>query len=315
MTVLVFAGCAGNNKSDDGENKSDGISVVTTIFPVYDWVKNIMGDVFDTSDVSFLLDSGIDMHSYQPTANDILKVTDCDVFIYVGGESDAWVADILKMMKNKNCVTLNLLDCLGDAAKQELQKEGMQVEEKEQEGEDAEYDEHIWLSLKTAKILCRHIADALVKADAKSAEKYRKNCETYCGALETLDSEYGTKISACKNKTLIFADRFPFRYLTDDYGLDYYAAFSGCSAESEAGFETIVFLAKKADEFSVGHIVVLEGGNNEIAKTVIESTVSKNAQTVTVDSMQSTTLKDAESGASYVDIMRKNLDAVITALS
>ena len=320
LAVFALSGC-GTSKS--GEDKNDKkIKIVTTIFPEYDWVMQILGDKADKSDVTMLLDKGVDLHSYQPSTADIAKISEADVFIYVGGESDEWVEDVLKQAKNKNLKVINLMDVMGDKAKEEEVKEGMQEEEEEhaeeakdgKEEEEVEYDEHVWLSLKNAKIFTKKIADVLSEVDKDDAKTYQANYESYAKKLDDLDKKYADAVASAKNKTLVFGDRFPFRYLVNDYGLDYYAAFVGCSAESEASFETVTFLAKKIDELGLGNVLTIEGKNHKIAKTVVDNTKNKDQKVLTMDSMQSTTSKDVKDGATYLGIMEKNLEVLKEAL-
>ena len=320
LAVFALSGC-GTSKS--GEDKNDKkIKIVTTIFPEYDWVMQILGDKADKSDVTMLLDKGVDLHSYQPSTADIAKISEADVFIYVGGESDEWVEDVLKEAKNKKLKVINLMDVMGDKAKEEEVKEGMQEEEEEhaeeakdgKEEEEVEYDEHVWLSLKNAKIFTKKIADVLSEVDKDDAKTYQANYESYAKKLDDLDKKYADAVASAKNKTLVFGDRFPFRYLVNDYGLDYYAAFVGCSAESEASFETVTFLAKKIDELGLGNVLTIEGKNHKIAKTVVDNTKNKDQKVLTMDSMQSTTSKDVKDGATYLGIMEKNLEVLKEAL-
>jgi zinc transport system substrate-binding protein len=312
LTVGCLSACnSGNTASSEGETR---IKIVTTIFPEYDWVMNILGNNKDHADVTMLLDNGVDLHSYQPTADDIVRISDCDLFIYVGGESDEWVADALQEATNKNMVVIDLMEALGDSVKEEDIVEGMEHEEEEHEEEEPEYDEHVWLSLKNASVLCRTFAEALGQIDSENAALYTANVETYIEKLNALDAQYRAAVDAAANHTLLFCDRFPFRYLTDDYGLDYYAAFVGCSAETEASFETIIFLANKLDELGLPAVLQIESADGSIARTVVENTQSKKQQILTMDSMQSTTAKNVAAGANYLSIMEKNLDVLKTAL-
>lgn len=320
LAVCALSGCGTSKSGEDTKDKK--IKVVTTIFPEYDWVMQILGDKADKADVTMLLDKGVDLHSYQPSTADIAKISEADVFIYVGGESDEWVEDVLKEAKNKNLKVINLMDVMGDKAKEEEVKEGMQPEEEEhaeeakdgKEEEEVEYDEHVWLSLKNAKIFTKKIADVLSEVDKDDAKTYQANYESYAKKLDDLDKKYADAVASAKNKTLVFGDRFPFRYLVNDYGLDYYAAFVGCSAESEASFETVTFLAKKIDELGLGNVLTIEGKNHKIAKTVVDNTKNKDQKVLTMDSMQSTTSKDVKDGATYLGIMEKNLEVLKEAL-
>lgn len=299
------------------ENDTDKLKVVTTIFPEYDWVKQIAGDQADNMDLTLLLDNGVDLHSYQPTAEDIMKISDCDLFVYVGGESDGWVDDALAEAVNQNMQVINLLEVLGDTVKEEEVVEGMQAEEEEaEEGEEEEpeYDEHVWLSLKNAETLCNAIASALEKADPEHTEDYAENVTSYVDSLKVLDKQYEEAANNASQKTLLFGDRFPFRYLVDDYGLSYYAAFVGCSAESEASFETISFLAKKVDELGLKTVMTIEKSDQKIAKTIIENTRDKDQKILTLDSMQSTTSDDIANGTTYLSVMESNLGVLKEAL-
>ena len=472
------------------------LSIVTTIFPEYDWVRQILGDKFPDADVTMLLDNGVDLHSYQPTVDDIVKIATCDLFIYVGGESDSWVEDALKHSVNKDRKVINLLEVLGDSVKAEETVEGMQETEHhhdhsqevstfedsqvqnrslsdwagswqsayplaldgtldaafeamaasgemsaaeyktyyqtgyrtdisglsiqddhieftytdgkkvgsdyryvgyfiqnwstgtkaamyrfeavdpasgapeyiefndhmiapaaaehfhlrmsnesfdaivdpeaswptffpadmtgdevcehmaghDHEEHEEEMDEHVWLSLKNAQVLCDAISQALQAIDPENKEAYAANAEAYEKQLSALDEKYQEAVDNATYKTLLFGDRFPFRYLTDDYGLRYYAAFSGCSAESEASFETILFLAKKLDELGLPCILTIEGVRHKIAQTIVENTAKKNQSILALDSMQSTTSKDVAQGTTYLSVMEKNLDVLTDAL-
>ncbi len=476
--------------SDVQTSEEGKIKVVTTIFPEYDWVRQIAGEKSETMDLTMLLDNGVDLHSYQPTAEDIMKISDCDLFIYVGGESDGWVKDALKEAVNKNMQVVNLLDVLKDSIKTEEAMPGMQAEEGHNHGyshfadsdvqdreltdwsgewqsvypyledgeldevmqkkaengdktaeeykdyyetgyktdvekividgekgsmefvkkgvsakafyeykghqvydyksgsrgvryffekadgaesapkyvqfsdhgiapgkaehfhiysgnegfealseemenwptyypadmsgaeiaedmlehEEKEYDEHVWLSLKNAETLSSAIADALEKADPGNKDVYEKNVSDYIEKLKDLDIKYQDVTANAKQKTVLFGDRFPFRYLVDDYGLSYYAAFAGCSAESEASFETISFLAKKVDELGLKNVMTIEKSDQKIAKTIIENTKNKNQKILPLDSMQSTTSDDVKNGTTYLSVMEKNLEVLKEAL-
>ena len=493
MAVGLLAGCGKKNAAEKGESDSNKLSVVTTIFPEYDWVKEILGDKAGSTDLTMLLSSGVDLHSYQPTADDIVKISDCDLFIYVGGESDKWVDDALKEATNKDMKVIDLLEVLGDSVKTEETVEGMQETEhahdhsKEvstfedhevqdrslsdwagswqsaypfaldgtlddafaamaEEGEmtadeyktyyqkgyktditnigiegdhiaftyedgkkvgsdykyigyyiqnwstgtkaamyrfeavdrtsgapiyiefndhmiesaapehfhirmsnesfdaivdpekswptffpadmtgedlcehmeghdhEEEADEHVWLSLKNAKTLVRAISDALQELDPDNKDTYAANTSAYIEKLSALDGAYQSAVDGAARKTVLFGDRFPFRYLVDDYGLRYYAAFAGCSAESEASFETVSFLAKKVDELGLPCVLTIEGKNHKLAETIVQSTTKKNQKVLTMDSMQSMTSEDAANGATYLSVMEQNLSVLKEAL-
>lgn len=306
--ILCLAAC-GLSGCGDSAGKSDKINIVCTVFPAYDWAREIAGKS-DNIEITYLLGNGADMHSYQPTMDDIVKISSCDLFIYIGGESDAWAEDAVKQAKNKNIKSISLLDSLGNSAKTEELKEGMQSDEEE----EAEFDEHIWLSLDNAEILCKSITECIISLDPENTDKYNDNLSTYCAELNNLDNEYSESLSEIENKTLIFGDRFPFRYLVDDYGLDYYAVFSGCNAETEASFETITFLADKADELKTDKIFTIEGSDDSIAKAIISATSNKNQQIVRLNSIQSVTSQQISDGADYLSFMKLNLETLKEAL-
>ena len=513
LMLGILAGCGktptANNNNADGKK----LSIVATIFPAYDWVLQILGERASDVELTLLLDNGADLHSYQPTADDMVKISNCDMFVYVGGESDEWVEDALANATNKNMVAVNLMDVLGDSVKEEEIVEGMEhdhdhhhdhgeseahskevstfeddqvqdrsltdwdgewqsaypyvldgsldegfahkaesgkmtaeeykayyaagyetelkaiaingetniitytdvngktcaspykyvgyyiqdwstgtraamyrfealdkasgapifielndhiiepcqaehfhfrssntgfddIEDPESrwptffpaawdaedvleafighdhgddddhhhEDGEVEYDEHVWLSLKNAAVLCGEIVRRLSILDADNQEIYAANGMAYIDRLNALDEQYQTALNAAKVKTVLFGDRFPFRYLVDDYGLDYYAAFVGCSAETEASFETIVFLANKVDELGLNTVLTIESGDGKIARTIIENTAAKSAQVLQMDSMQSTTAQNVADGATYLSIMEKNLDVLKEAL-
>ena len=304
-------------------------SIVCTTFPQYDWISNILG-TNSGIELTLLQKNGTDLHSYQPTVKDITKISSCDLFVYIGGESDVWVEKALKNARNKNMVVINIMETLGDRVHEEEIVEGMQAEEEEEhhhhEGEhhhhdneedeeEIEYDEHVWLSLKNAAFLTQVLSEEVAKLDAEKASAYKANAEAYILKLNALDKEYEAAVAASKFKTLVFGDRFPFRYLTDDYGLKYYAAFVGCSAESDASFETVIFLAKKLDELGLNSIIKIENSDNKIAKTVVSNTKAKNMQILELDSLQSVTAKEISGGKTYLNTMQKNLDVLKTALN
>ena len=353
--VLAFgtlAGCGQSGKKTEStaasaessaEASGKKLKIVATIFPEYDWVRQILGDEAKNADITLLLDKGVDLHSYQPNAEDIAKISECDLFLYVGGESDGWVKDALKEGKNPDRKVINLLEALGNNTKEEEVVEGMQAEEEEgskdsestaasqaaesqaagestaasaesEEEECPEYDEHVWLSLRNAESICEVITEDLKSLDSAHAAVYEANLKKYTEQLESLDQQYTDTVKAAANKTLLFGDRFPFRYLVDDYGIKYYAAFVGCSAETEASFETVSFLAKKMAELGLKHVMTIEGPNKKIAETIIQNTKDKNQDILTLNSMQSTTEQDIESGETYLGIMQQNLEVLKKAL-
>ena len=313
LALFMLAGVLSGCVSGSGDAR---LSIVTTIFPPYDWVREMLGEQISDVELTLLQDSGVDLHSYQPTADDMVKISTCDVFIYVGGESDEWVEDALKNATNENMVVINLMEVLQDALLEPQTTEGMQTEHEEQEHEHHhEYDEHIWLSLTNAQTACGYIARQLSRIDGDNEAVYTANANRYIEKLDQLHAQYQHTVDTAAFDTLLFADRFPFLYLTRDYGLNYYAAFSGCSAESEASFETIAFLAGKLDELALPSVLIIDNGDDEIAKTVIDNTAQKNQTILTLCSMQSVTAQDVADGVTYLSIMEQNLQVLEEALN
>lgn len=311
LFVGLVAGCS-PSKNDADPSKPQ---IVVTVFPIYDWMRNLLSDRAGEFNLTLLEDSGADLHNYQPTVNDIYALSNCDLFIYIGGESDKWVADALKQAANKDMIVINLMEALGSLAREEELPEGVTEEEHEHEDEGPEYDEHIWLSVKNAAALCPVLAEALAKLDAANAEEYRENCEAYTAQLDMLDAGFTRVVNDAPTKTLLFADRYPFLYLVKDYGLTAYAAFSGCSAETEASFEMIRFLVSKVDELGLKHVMVLESGDRRIATTIISESRGKDADILTLNSMQSVTMDDVKNGVSYFGLMQENLAVLEAALA
>ena len=329
------------------KGNSNKISIVCTTFPQYDWVKNILGEEAEHFNVTLLLDNGVDMHSYQPAVKDIATAGSSDLFIYVGGESDTWVEDALKEAKNKDLKAINLMETLDNFVKEEEVVEGMQEErkslghsheksskekqeqtqkeshensqeingQKEAADEEPEYDEHIWLSIRNAEIMVKNIEKAIEQLDSDNAKVYQNNAENYIKKLDTLDKQYANTIQNAKYKAILFGDRFPFRYMVDDYDLKYYAAFAGCSAETMAGFETVTFLAKKADELQLPVILMIENSDGRIAEAVKSNTTKKNQKILAMNSLQSVTKEQLADGITYLQVMQENLSVLSEALN
>ena len=329
------------------KGNSNKISIVCTTFPQYDWVKNILGEEAERFYVTLLLDNGVDMHSYQPAVKDIATAGSSDLFIYVGGESDTWVEDALKEAKNKDLKAINLMETLDNFVKEEEVVEGMPEErkslghsheksskekqeqtqkeshensqeingQKEAADEEPEYDEHIWLSIRNAEIMVKNIEKAIEQLDSDNAKVYQNNAENYIKKLDTLDKQYANTIQNAKYKAILFGDRFPFRYMADDYDLKYYAAFAGCSAETMAGFETVTFLAKKADELRLPVILTIENSDGRIAEAVKSNTTKKNQKILAMNSLQSVTKEQIADGITYLQVMQENLSVLSEALN
>ena len=330
MTLFCFSGCGSQQNTSETASsaaetaasmvtKSDltntaKLKIVTTIFPEYDWVKSILGDQTENVELTMLLDNGVDLHSYQPTADDIAKISDCDLFIYVGGESDGWVDDAPKITLNKNMKVVNLLDVLRDSIKEEEVVEGMETEAEEEEAdgeEEPEYDEHVWLSLKNTKTLCSAIASNLEAIDPDHADIYKTNGVRLYRCINRSRS-WIRQLSMIPSRKHCFLRSFSFQAV-DDYGLNYYAVLY-CSVETEASFETITFLAQKVDELDLKYVMTIEKSDQKIANTIIQNTKDKNQQILTLDSMQSTTSDDIANGTTYLSVMQNNLTVLKQAL-
>lgn len=312
MAIITLTACGDKKESDASSDlESDKIQIVTTSFPQYDWVRQILGDEIDQVELTLLTGKGVDLHNYQPTASDIIKIETCDMFIYIGSESDEWVEDVLENANNSDGIVVNLMETMGTSVREEEIIEGMESEEELEE--EPEYDEHIWLSLRNAKELSELIIDKLVQLEPEKKEAYEENGKAYITELENLDKQYVSVVEKATFNTLIFGDRFPFRYLVDDYNLNYYAAFAGCSAETEASFETVLFLAEKLDEYEIKNVLVIETSDKEIAKTVVENTKSRDQDILVLDSMQAVSLEEKD--VTYISVMEDNLEVLEKVLN
>ena len=337
----------GSSVSEDAKDPNKKISIVTTIFPEYDWVREIVGNHADKFEITYLMNKGVDLHSYQASAEDIAKVSSADLFIYVGGESDTWAEDAIAEATNKEMKVINLLNSLGSDVKEEEVVEGMAAEDEHdhdhseeakdhdhseeakdhdhseedkdhdhaKEGEEVEYDEHVWLSLKNAQKLVMDIEADIESLDPDNAADYAANAKAYVQKLDELDKEYQKAVDESSSKYILVGDRFPFRYLVDDYGLKYSAAFVGCSAETEASFDTITFLAGKLDELGLKNVVTIENSDQKIAKTIIENTKNKDQGLVVLNSLQSVSQKEIDGGLTYLSVMKDNLEVLKKALA
>ena len=311
LLTVAFSGCSVNERGQDGK-----INVVCTIFPQYDWVREIIGEEnMDNFNLSLLIDSRVDLHSYNPSVQDIANIKKSDVFIYIGGDSDNWVEAVLRDA-NPDIITLNLVDLLGDIIIIDEHEHDEENCEEDHDHSEHEHhaDEHVWLSLRNAKIICNAIADMLTEIDPDNAQAYKENLEVYTAKLSALDADFMSVVNNANINTLVFADRFPFRYLMSDYGLNHYAAFSGCSAETEASFVTIISLANRLNQLNLGVVCVTESSDRSIARTVINNTNAKNQNILVFDSMQSVTSADIRNGVTYLSIMENNLNILKEAL-
>ena len=332
--ALTFTACSAEKSEKTPAQKK--VSIVATIYPQYDWLKNVLGNRLDAVDLKLLIKNGTDLHSYKPSAQDIASIASADMVVYVGGESDEWIEKALSATPKAGRVQVNLMEALGDRVKEEEVVEGMEHEHHHEHGEEAEEhehhehaeahedhehaeeaenDEHIWLSLKNAEILVRALADAIAKVDSTNATEYHMNAALYVAKISALDAQYRAATDSATLKTILFGDRFPFRYLVDDYGIKYFAAFVGCSAESEASFETVAFLAGKMDSLALPAIFTIDGSNGKIARAILDaSKKSKDTPVLSLNSMQSVTDAQMQSGIDYLSIMQSNLEVLKKAI-
>ncbi len=359
VASCMAVGCAGSTADSMASSTGstgdtvqvETLNVVSTIFPIYDWTKVILGDDLENVNLIYLEDTGADVHSYEPTVADMVAMTTCDMFIYVGGESDDWVAAVLANAENPDMVVINLTEVLGDAVMEEVEVEGMQHDhdhdeeceedhnhdeeceedhdhdeeceedhdhdeecEDNHDYDDGELDEHIWLSLNNAAVVCQVIADELSALNPAQADLYAANLVAYQEQLAALNAAYQAVVADAAQTTLLFADRFPFLYMMEDYSLNYYAAFAGCSSETEATFETIAFLAGKIDELGLTIVLTTEDPAPNVAETVIASTVNQDMVILPLDSMQAVTASEVAEGATYLSIMESNLEVIAQAV-
>ena len=306
LVVIIFGvipATVGCSKRDDGK-----ITVICTVFPVYDWVRNVVGSS-ETVEVKLLVSNGADLHSFQPSADDIIAIRDAEVIVRVGGAADAFLNDILPECDEIKDVCL--MSAPGVTVRESLKETHSHAEG---DGHAHAADEHIWLSLKTAKAAVSAICETLCELDGENAEKYRANTEAYAERLSSLDAEYTAATATAKNKKIIFADRFPFIYMTEEYGIEHTAAFEGCSTESDASFDTVMRLSSKLDTWGLDYIAVTESSDGQLAEAVINASGRKNAQILVFDSMQSVTDADISAGKSYMEIMKNNLQTLKIAV-
>ncbi len=300
--ALTLLGCAPASVPAGGK----ALSIVTTIFPPYDFARAVTGG---SAEVTMLIDPGAEVHTFDPTPDDIIKIQNADVFIYIGGENDAWVEQVLEPMDTSHKTILRLMDAVTPVEEETV--EGMQSGHEDEEEEDhaqeegPEYDEHIWTSPKNAVSMIDYIAKALEKADGANAEAYRKNAAEYIAQIERVDKDIKAVADASQTKMLVVADRFPFRYFTDEFGLDYRAAFSGCSSESEVSAGTLAYLIDTVKQNGIKTVFYIEMSNQAVAKAVCEQT---GAQMLLLHSCHNVTKDDFESGVTYLRLMEGNLE-------
>lgn len=304
LFTLVLTGC---NKAEDESNGK--INVVSTIFPQYDFSRQIAGD---NANLKMLISPAGESHTYEPTPQDIISIENSDVFLYIGGENDKWVDDILDGIDTNKTKVVKLMDCVNTVEEEII--EGMQEHTEEHEENNGAYgkDEHIWTSPINAISMVNTICNAMCNADKKNSDVYKENAKKYISQLKELDSEFRNVVDNAKNNELVFGDRFPLRYFTDEYGLKYYAAFPGCSSETEPSAATIAFLTDKVKEDKIPVILKIELSNGVVANTIAEET---NTEVMTFYSCHNLTKEQFENGETYLSMMTENITTLKKALS
>lgn len=311
LLVFSFASC-NFEKEDDGKLK-----IVCTLFPQYDWIKNITRNA-ENVEVTLLIANGTDPHSYQPTASDIMTISNCDMIVYVGKDSDMWVQKAIERSKNQNLKTVALSELEGI----ELRNISASSHSHKEHGHDHEghshgtVDEHLYLSLHNAKAATSALATELSKIDTGNAELYKENALAYVQELDALDADFCTDLESAnlEEPFMLFADRFPFVYLLSDYGISYSAAFEGCTADVDASFDTVVRLINEVDEHNAKYVAVTETSDKALARTVVSSTKTKNQEIIVLNAMQAVTRSQIENGTTYLSVMKDNLNTVRKAV-
>ncbi|MCD7752379.1 MAG: metal ABC transporter substrate-binding protein [Lachnospiraceae bacterium] len=312
IATVLLAGCGASPAAAE----TDTVSVVCTIFPQYDWVRVLLDGVSADVKVTLLSDDGTDIHSYQPSVQDMAVIQESDLLVYIGGDSEDWLLEMVEADEVLKERSINLLELMGELVLEEEEKEGMTDEIGHVHDEDfeAEDDEHVWLSFVNARVLCGELAECLIELLPEEETLIRANLEAYEEQVAALEEEYVQAVASARYDTLLFGDRFPFRYLTEEFGLDYYAAFAGCNADAEASFETIVFLIEKLNELDLPAILIIEGSDSKLAETIRKNTQSADQEILTLNSMQAVSGDEVAAGATWLNIMEENLKVLKTAL-
>ena len=305
---LSLTACGGGaEEADDGK-----ITIVAAIFPEYDWLRNLTAGN-DNIELKLLIDQGVDLHSYQPNVNDIVTISDCDVFVYTGGAGDVWVEDVIATAMNPDLIAVDLMELLEQH--RELCHEEHDHAHEEENDHDHTADEHIWLSLVNADYLCRSLTELLCELDEENAELYKENFADYGANLQALDVKYHTTLSEAKYEDILFADRFPFTYLMEDYGIRHHAAYEGCSAETEVSFDTFARLSDTLRTLDLPGVVVIDDSDHRIADTVIAASGDKPREIYTLQTMQAVSRRDIKAGITYLEMMEENLSVLERALN
>ena len=301
LFATLFVGVGAFLMLGNSRKHSDEISIVTTNFPAYDFARAIAGD---KADIKMLIKPGAEIHNYEPSPSDIIDIKNSDLFIFNGGESDEWIEDDLI----SNAKVFKMMDAVELVEEEAV--EGM--EGNEEESEEAEYDEHIWTSLRNAQKIINSLTDTLSEISPENKDYFEQNAKNYNQRLADIDTRFQEIVSGAKRKTLVFGDRFPLRYFVEDYDLDYFAAFPGCSDQTEASNQTIAFLVDKVKSEKIPVVLKIEMSSDAIARTIARETGVKY---LTFNSAHTISAEDFSSGKTYADIMESNLEVIREALN
>ena len=300
-TALCLCSCASQNEADNKDSQK--LKIISTVFPPYDLARQIAGD---NADISILLPPGSESHTYEPTAKEIIEIQNCDIFLYIGGENEQWAEKIISSNKSDSVKTVKLIDCVKTLEEADLH------EEEHEEEHSHETDEHIWTSPKNEQLMLTAVYDAICEADPENKAVYTKNKDSYNEQLTELDKAYKEAVGNAKNKTIIMADKFPFRYLAEEYGLDFYAAFSSCSDESEPSAAAMTSLISTIKELKIPVVYYLEFSSTKVADTLCSET---GASSLMLHSCHNVSKEDLDKGVTYVELMKQNLENLKTALN
>ena len=306
MFALILALCGCGAKPAEAE----GFTVMTTIFPPYDMAREIAKD---KALVKQLLPAGAESHTFEPSPQDIIAIQNSDLFIYTGGESDVWIEDILASMGEKAPETLKLTDCVQMLSAETV--EGMENDHHHEHDEDChheEYDEHVWTSPKNAIEISKAICEKMAQLDSSNSESYNANLKSYIAELEKLDGELSSVMENAKRNLIVVGDRFPFRYLTEHYNIEYFAAFPACGNQGDAAAATVAFLTDKVKENQIPAVLYIEFSNHKVADAIAESAGVK---TALLHSCHNVSKEELEGGASYITLMKNNIETLKMVLN
>ncbi len=307
-SALLLSLCACSSESGYFESDSTKLKIISTVFPPYDLAKHIAGD---NAEMKILLPPGSEAHTYEPTAKEIIAIQNCDIFLYIGGENEQWADKLINSNDTSKVKIVKLIDCVPTLSEDDEDEHEDEHNHHEHE-HDHETDEHIWTSPENARLMLSAVYDAICAVDPENSQTYTENKDAYDKQLADLDNEYKTAVDNAKNKTIVLADKFPFRYLAHEYGLDCYAAFSSCSDESEPSVSTMIKLTKKIKENNIPVVYYLEFSSTKIADTLCDETGAKKLM---LHSCHNVSKEDLENDISYVDLMKQNLENLKVALN